>query len=239
MSIQTRTVDYFHDDTTLEGLLAWDTSDQAPRPGVLVFHAYGGRNEFECERARILARLGYSAFAVDLYGKGVRSDDPAESERLMQPFLTDRSMLNARMQTAIDVFREQAEVDESTIAGIGYCFGGLCVLDLARTGADLRGVVSVHGLFDPPAGVAPRPTKTKVLVLHGWDDPMVLPEAVLKLSRELSDLQVDWQLHAYGNTMHAFTNPAANAPENGVLYSADADRRSWQSTVAFLAELFN
>jgi dienelactone hydrolase len=135
--------------------------------------------------------------------------------------------------------REQPEVDPRRIAAMGFCFGGLCVLDLARSGADLRGVVSFHGLLTPPE---PHPQYTilaKVLVLHGFDDPMAPPEQVVALGLELTEAGADWQIHAYGNTLHAFTNPRANDPGFGTVYNETADRRSWRSLREFLAEVLN
>jgi len=156
----------------------------------------------------------------------------------MQPLLDDRTLLQRRMTLALEVFRKQKEVDATRIAAMGFCFGGLCVLDLARTGADVAGVASFHGLFGQPGNTAGNRISAKVLVLHGWDDPMAKPDQVLGLAEELTAMGADWQIHAYGNTLHAFTNPAADDPDFGTVYDADADRRSWQSLQLFLAEIF-
>jgi dienelactone hydrolase len=134
--------------------------------------------------------------------------------------------------------RAQNEVDASNTAAIGFCFGGLCVLDIARTGEDLAGVVSFHGLFPAPGNTEGNTVKARVLALHGWDDPMAPPQSVIGLATEMSAMNADWQLHAHGNTMHAFTNPDANDPEMGTVYNAKADRRSWQAMTNFLDELF-
>ena len=219
--------------------MAWDTGATGSRPGVLVAHAWRGRGEHEEAKARQLAELGYVGFALDLYGKGVRGGSVEENRRLMQPYMDDRALLQGRMALALRVAREQPEVEERRLAAIGFCFGGLCVLDLARSGAEVEGVVSFHGLFTPPGNTHGNRIRAKVLILHGWDDPMARPEALLALGNELTAMQADWQIHAYGNAMHAFTNPAANDPEFGTVYQADADRRSWESTRAFLAELFS
>ena len=237
MALQSTTVDYRDGDTLLEGYLAWDDAQSGPRPAVIVSHAYHGRSDFECDKADRLAELGYAAFALDLYGKGVHGSSPEESRELMQPFLVDRAMLGQRLQAVLDTVRELTQVDETRVAAIGFCFGGLCVLDLARSGADIRGVVSLHGLFNPPENVPTASIKAKVLALHGWDDPMAPPESVLALSKELSAAGADWQIHAYGNTMHSFTNPTADNPEGGLAYNEDADRRSWQSVQDFLTEV--
>ena len=239
MSIQTRTIDYAHAGAALEGYFAYDGRRAQPLPGVLIAHAWGGRDEFVCAKARKLAELGYAALALDMYGKGVLGSGPEENGKLMQPFMADRALLQGRMLAALDALRAQPEVDGKRAAAFGFCFGGLCVLDLARTGADLRGVASFHGLFVPPGNTAGRQVKAKVLVLHGFDDPMAPPEQMVALGRELTEAGADWQIHAYGNTVHAFTNPVANDRSFGTVYDETADRRSWQSLKEFLAEVLN
>lgn len=239
MAIRNRVVDYGDGDVVLEGLLAWDDAVEGPRPGILVSHAWGGRSKLEDGKANALARLGYAAFALDLYGKGVRGAGPEENAALMQPLLEDRAMLQQRMLVSLDAMREQDAVDANKVAAIGFCFGGLCVLDIARSGADLAGVVSFHGLFAAPGNTEGNAIKARVLVLHGWDDPMATPDDVLALSKELTSMGADWQLHAYGNTMHAFTNPDANDTQMGTVYDAAADRRSFRSMQNFLEEIFN
>jgi len=234
-----RLIEYQHDGVTLEAFMAWDDGHAGPRPGVLVSHAWGGRGDFECDKARELARLGYCGLAIDVYGKGVRGSNPEQNAKLMQPLLDDRPLLQARMAAALATLRAQAEVDARRTAALGYCFGGLCVLDLARSGADVAGVVSMHGLFHAPGNTAGTPIRAKVLALHGHDDPMVPVEAVQALQTELTAAGADWQIHVYGGTMHAFSNPAANAPDHGTVYNAAADRRSWNSTRDFLAEVLD
>jgi dienelactone hydrolase len=238
MSLQNRLIDYRDGETVLEGRLAWDDSIAGPRPGILVAHAWGGRSEFEDGKADDLARLGYAAMALDLYGKGVRGSGPEENATLMQPFLDNRAMLQKRLLVSLATLREQEEVDANRVAAIGFCFGGLCVLDIARTGEELAGVASFHGLFMPPGNTQGNSIRAKVLALHGWDDPMAPPDAVQALAAEMSAMGADWQLHAYGSTLHAFTNPAANDPKMGTVYNATADRRSWQAMTNFLDELF-
>ena len=238
MGLQNRLIEYRDGATVLEGRLAWDDSFEGTRPGVLVSHAWSGRSDYEDGKADALARLGYAAFALDLYGKGVRGLDPDENAALMQPFLDDRAMLQQRLILSLETLRGQPEVDGGRVAAVGFCFGGLCVLDIARSGAELSGVVSFHGLLSPPDNTAGNTAQARVLVLHGWDDPMATPEAVKSLAEELSALEADWQLHAYGNTQHAFTNPAANDPERGTVYDEVADRRSWQAMTNFLDEIF-
>ena len=238
MTIQNRLIEYRDGDTLLEGRLSWDDAVAGPRPGILVSHTIAGRGPLEEGKADRLAELGYVAFALDLYGKGVRGETLEENSALMNAQLADRAAMQQRLLCALSVMREQAEVDAGRVGAIGFCFGGLCVLDIARTGEDLAGVVSFHGLFGSPGNTEGNRIRAKVLVLHGWGDPMATPDTVLALADELTAMGADWQLHAYGNTMHAFTNPAANDKDRGTVYDADADRRSWQAMTNFFNELF-
>lgn len=237
MSIQTRPIEYVHNGVVLEGFFAWDNTADAPRPGVLVSHAWAGRDEFARDKAVALAELGYAGFALDMYGKGIVGSGTEENARLMAPFMDDRALLQSRQIAALDTLKAQPEVDPRRTAAIGFCFGGLCVLDLARSGAFLQGVVSFHGLFTPPGNAGANPIKAKVLALHGYDDPMATPEQLLGLANELTQAGADWQIHAYGGTVHAFTNPRANDPAFGTVYQPTADRRSWQSMRNFLSEV--
>lgn len=209
------------------------------RPCVLVAHQWAGQSDHERGKADAFAAAGYVGIAIDVYGKGDRGEPMADNSALMNPFLADRAKLRQRLLAAVAMAKAHPSVDEGRIAMIGYCFGGLCALDIARSGtADIRGAVSLHGIFPPPnIGAQPR-IASKILVLHGWADPMAPPADVVALATELTDAGADWQLHAYGHTMHAFTAPAANAPESGIKYDEAADRRSSASTLAFLEEVF-
>ena len=237
MAIEERLIEYSDAGTTYEALLAWDSSRSGSRPAVMVSHAWRGRSDFENDKARKLAEMGYVGFALDVYGKGVLGNSPDENRALMQPLLDDRQGLQSRLLSSLEQVRAQEQVDATRIAAIGYCFGGLCVLDLARSGADVNGVVSFHGLFSAPGNTAGNAITAKVLALHGWDDPMAPPDHVVALADELNAMGADWQIHGYGGTVHAFTNPAANDKANGLQYDADADRRSWASMTAFLSEV--
>lgn len=236
MAIETRRLDYTDGPTNLCGQLAWDPSIPEPVPGVLVVHTWAGCGDFERRKAISLAKLGYVALAVDMYGNGIVGSGPDENARLMTPLLEDRALLQRRMQRALEALKGLENVDARRTAAIGFCFGGLCVLDLARTGASFRGAVSFHGLLAPPANLERLPVRAKVLALHGWDDPMAKPESVEALAAELTAAGADWQVHVYGNTMHAFTNPAASNPARGTVYDEQADRRSWRAMRDFLGE---
>jgi dienelactone hydrolase len=234
----TNTINYLDGDVALEGFFAYDDSISGRRPAVLISHAWGGRDAFVMEKAKKIAQLGYAAFALDMYGGGKTGSNPEENSRLMQPFMADRALLQRRITAALSAVKLLPWADDKKMAAIGFCFGGLCVLDLARTGADIQGVVSFHGLLTPPDNLQNIPIKAKVLVLHGHDDPMAPVEAVVKLEQELTAAGADWQIHAYGQTMHAFTNPMANDPNFGTVYHAVAEKRSWQSMVNFFNEIF-
>jgi dienelactone hydrolase len=236
MAIRERLVEYDCGGGVHEGFFAWDDAASGPVPGVLVAHAWGGRSDFEDGKARWLAEQGYAGFALDIYGKGRRGSNADENGALMNPFLEDRAKLRLHLERALETMREQDEVDASRCAGMGYCFGGLCMLDLARAGSDVAGVISIHGLFNAP-DIETSPITASVLCLHGYADPMVPPESIIELGTELTAAGADWQLHAYGGAMHAFTNPAANDPDFGTVYSPSADARSTEAIGNFLAEV--
>lgn len=231
---ETRAHDYAIDGKTYEAFVAHNGK---PAPGVLVFHAWAGRSDFENNKASALAGLGYTGVACDLYGKGVLGTSTEENQALMTPLASDRAMLQKRLADNIAMAKSLPEVDGDNLAAIGFCFGGLCVLDMARSGGDVKGVVSFHGLLGSPGNTKDK-INAKVLALHGWDDPMAPPSDVEAFGAEMNKAQADWQLHAYGGTMHAFTNPAANDPDFGTVYEPNADRRSWAAMANFLSELF-
>lgn len=238
MSIQTRLIDYVDGDTVFEGRMAWDSAVAGPRPGIMIVHTIAGRSDLEENRAQQLAQLGYVGFAIDVYGKGTQGSDIDKNRAWMTSLLDDRPLLQRRLLSALSSMRAQPEVDASNVATIGFCFGGLCALDVARVGADVAGVVSFHGILGAPGNTAANTVSAKVLVLHGWDDPLATPEEVVSLADELTSMGADWQLHAYGNTMHAFTNPNASDPGSGKQYSEIVNRRSWIAMQNFFAELF-
>lgn len=243
MTLRIRSIDYEHDGHPLAGELAWDDAWEAPRPTVLVVHdAMKSTSGFEEERAVILAGMGYGGFVVDVYGKGISATDQESSYTLTAPFQEDRDFLQRRLLASLDAAAAQPEVDGERLAAIGYCFGGMCVLDLARMNAPVRGVASFHGLLTAPdPDRCPPPAEaiaSRVLVLHGWDDPIVAPDTIEPFAKEMSAREADWQLVAYGNTRHSFTNPGIDMPEMGAVYDARAERRSWRALSDFLRELF-
>ncbi len=235
--LQIQTIEYRDADALLEGFLAYDETLPKPLPAVLISHAWAGRDEFVCDKARKLAELGYAGFALDMYGKGILGSGREQNARLMKPFMDDRASLQNRITAALEALRRHRAIDPDRIAAMGFCFGGLCVLDLARTGADVRGVISFHGLLSAPGNTHGNTIKAKVLVLHGHDDPLAPFTQVTALAQELSEAGADWQIHLYGNTLHAFTNPKADDPGFGTVYNDASDRRSWQSMQNFLAEV--
>lgn len=237
-SMLTETVRYKDDNVSLEGFVAYNNSHQEKRPLVLVAHDWTGRNEFACNKAKALADLGYVGFAIDMYGDAKLGQDTDEKRALMQPLMSNRQLLQHRINAALNVMSSHPCVDQEKIAAIGFCFGGLCVLDLARSGANVKGVVSFHGLLFPPENLPVKSIKSKVLVLHGFDDPMVERDQVWNFADEMKKQEVDWQIHMYSNTLHAFTNPLANDPGFGTVYNKTADHRSWITMKNFLEEIF-
>ena len=237
--VKTRSVEYRQGDTVLEGFLAYDTAGPAHKPGVLVIHEWTGLGPYVKNRAEQLARLGYVAFAADIYGKGVRPNTPKEAAAMATLYKTDRDLLRERVKAGLEELRRQENTDPGRIAAIGYCFGGTAVLELARSGADIKGIVSFHGGLDTPNPQDAKNIRTKVLVLHGADDPFVTPEQVKSFEDEMRGGNVDWQLVKYSKAVHSFTNPeSGNDNAKGAAYNAEADRRSWEEMKSFFNEIF-
>lgn len=228
---------YHHDNQELHGFLAYDDSIKTPRPAVLVAHDWTGRNEFACQKARMLAEMGYIGFALDMYGQAQLGNSTEEKMVLMSPLAHDRYLLQQRVGAAFDAVKAMPEVDSQRIAIIGFCFGGLCALDLARSGANIKGAVSFHGLLTKPDLQQSEPIKAKVLALHGYDDPMVRPEQVSVFCDEMTQAKVDWQVQMYGHVQHSFTNPQSHDTKLGLIYDPLAAQRSWQAMTYFLQEI--
>jgi dienelactone hydrolase len=223
-------------DEELEGVLV-ARRDHARRPGVILFPTVMGVSDLELGFARQLVHLGYTGFVADLFGKKFRGAPRDVMMEELKRLRSDRASLRERLLAVLESARGQEAIEPDRIVAIGYCFGGQCALDLARSGADIAGVASFHGLLDPP-GLPPQPIKAKMLVFHGWNDPMAPPEAVVALGHELTQAGADWQIHAFGHVAHGFTNPGATGAIPGVLYNELAAERSWTSLISFLEELF-
>ena len=230
-------IDYRHGDAALRGFLYYDDAVTDKRPGVLVVHEWWGLNDYAKRRGRMLAELGYVAFAADMYGQGKVTADPSQARQWATHLRGNVKTWRQRTRAALDVLKRQPQTDTGRIAAIGYCFGGTTVLDLALSGTDIQGVVSFHG--SPPAIDPGTDVTAKLLVCHGGADGFVKPEAITKFHTALNDLGVDWQMIAYGQAQHSFTNPGADAHGmNGVAYNEAADRRSWADMQQFFDELF-
>lgn len=228
---------YQHGTVVCEGYLAVDETQPGPRPAVLIIHDWSGCNAFAREQADRFAKQGYVGFAIDMYGEGRCGETTEEKAALIAPLMADRALLLARVQAGLTALCADPRVDSTRIVVMGFCFGGLCALDLARSGAAVQGVVSFHGLLHPPEGVPAATMTAKVLIFHGFDDPMVTPEGLVAFSKEMTAAKVDWQAHVFGLTTHAFTNPVANDATLGLQYSAKATKRAMDILQLFLAEL--
>ncbi len=238
-AIQTKIVEYRDGTVTLEGFMAWDDA-VSNAPGVLIVHQWMGRTEYEEGRAKQLAKMGYVAFALDIYGKGVRPNNPQDAGKTAGTYKNDRALYRRRLQLGLDQLRSHATVDKQKMAAIGYCFGGTGVLELARSGADIDGVVSFHGGLDSLAPEDAKKIKAKVLICHGADDPFVPAKDIDAMRKEFADADVDYQMIYYSEAVHSFTQPmAGNDNSRGAAYQERADRRSWQAMNGFFGEIFN
>src|SRR5437588_6659287 len=237
--VHTEKIEYKHGDTVLEGHLAYDQSIQGKRPGVLIVHQWKGLTDYEKKRAEMLAKLGYIAFAVDIYGKGIRPKDNQEAAAEAGKYKQNRELLRSRAAAGLAVLQTRKFIDSERIAAIGYCFGGTTVIELARSGAEIAGVVSFHGALDSPRPEDGKNIKCKVLALHGADDPFVPAKDLAAFEEEMRQAKVDWQLIKFGRAVHSFTD--WNAGDNhleGAAYNEKADRRSWEAMKQFFGEIF-
>jgi len=235
----TKTIEYKQGDTTLEGYLAYDDSFSGKRPGVLIVHQWMGLTDYEENRAAMLANLGYVAFCADIYGKGIRPQNYKDAGAEATKYKTDRALLRLRVNAGLDELKKCDLVDTKRVAAIGYCFGGTTVIELARSGAELNGIVSFHGGLDSPTPADGKNIKCKVLVCHGADDPFEKAEDRAAFEKEMRDADVDWRLIKYGGAVHSFTQPMADGSLLGAKYNARADKRSWTDMKSFFADIFN
>lgn len=239
MTIQRKTIVYDGPGGPFEGVAAWDDAVSGARPGVMVVPNVLGQKESDNEKADALAALGYVGFACDTYGQGKRTTrESPEPARYMNELNADRSLLRDRLHASLAAMKALEQVDPGKTAAIGYCFGGKSVIDLARSGGDTLGVVAFHGIFDPPDYPSTTPIGPKLLICHGWEDPLAPPEAVVALAAELTRDGADWQLDGYGNAGHGFTDAPGGATRPGFGRNDNAARRSWRAMENFLGELF-
>lgn len=238
-AIKEKTVEYKQGEAVLEGFLSYDTKGLKKRPAVIIVHNWNGISKDEMKRATQVAKLGYVAFAADIYGKGIRPTTSDEAGALASSYKKNIPLMRDRIKAAYNEVLKMPNVDPKRIAVMGYCFGGTVALELARSGADILGVVSFHGGLATPDPTDAKNIKGRVLVLHGADDPYVGEKEVLAFQKEMRDAKVDWEMVYYGNAVHAFTEESL--PQNnsaGSAYNPRADQRSWKAMKEFFAEIF-
>jgi dienelactone hydrolase len=238
-AIKTQDIEYKDGDVQLKGYLAYDDSQSGARPAVLVIPEWWGLTDYVKHRAEQLAGLGYVAFAADIYGKDVTTNDPKEAGKLAGAFYKDRAMMRNRAMAGLNVLKQQPQTNASKVAVIGYCFGGTTALELARGGADVIGVVSFHGGLDFQNDDDNKNIKGKLLLCTGADDPMIPMEKVEKFQDALRKAKANFQINIYCDAKHAFTNPEADSHHiDGIAYNAQADQRSWSAMKDFFTEIF-
>ncbi len=243
--LQEKKVIYRCQGLEFHGFLVYDSTVKEKRPAVIVAHAWRGQDSFAKQKARQLASWGYAGFAADVYGKGISVESNEEAQGLMIPLFIDRHALRERIVAAYQAVAKEEVVDSKQIGAIGFCFGGLTVIELLRSGAPVRGVVSLHGVLGDALGeaVAKREPnapalKGEILILHGHDDPLVTPFDVEALQNELTEAKVTWQMNIYGHIKHAFTNPDAHDEKLGLVYNAKMSERAMRSARNFLSDIF-
>lgn len=237
-AIVEKPLEYKASDVLCEGWQAYDDAMPGKRPGVLIIHQWTGVSDHEKEAARKLASLGYNVLVADIYGKGIRPQPPAAGKEAGR-YKADRALLRTRVNAGLDVLARDERTDASKLAATGYCFGGTAAIELARSGAKVKGVVSFHGGLDSPTPADGKNIKSKVLALHGADDPFVAAKDIAAFTAEMKDHYVDWKIVSYPGAVHSFTHKAAgNDNSKGAAYNADADRDSWYQMEQFLKRLF-
>ena len=238
--IITKDIEYKDGNTVLQGYLAYDNNNSNIRPGVLIVHQWKGLSDYEKMRARMLAEMGYVALAVDMYGKDVRPSSSEEAGKEAGKYYGDVNLMRERVNSGLTELLKQEFVDKNKIAAIGYCFGGGVVLELARSGAEINGVVSFHGSLSTPDPNDAKNIKCKISVQHGAVDPFVKEESIIAFKKEMEDANVDYVLTEYSGAVHSFTmEGAGNDPSKGSAYNEKADKRSWKAMQDFFAEIFS
>ena len=237
--IKIETVEYKDGATICEGAVAFDDADKTPRPGVLLVPDWMGAGDYAKSRAKQVAALGCVCFVADIYGKGVRPANAGEAGAQAGKYKGDRPLLRQRVNAAFAELKKNPLVVKTKTAAIGYCFGGTTALELARSGAEVAGIVSFHGGLDSPTPADGKNIKGKVLVLHGADDPFVKPADIAAFQEEMRGAKVDWQMMYYGDAVHSFTRPDSGTDKSkGAAYQEAADKRSWEAMKTFFAEVF-
>lgn len=231
-------IPYQDQDTQLEGFVAYPNQTVSKRPVVILCHAWRGNDPFICEKAKEIAEWGYIGFALDIYGKGVLGQTKEENVALKKPWMENRIALQRRLLKSYEVASHLPHADPKNIAALGFGFGGMCALDLARSGVPLKGAVSIYGHFDPPPKEYTQPIHAKILILHGAQDTITTREELNRFENQLNVAQVDWQAQIYGGTLHAFATPGVNDPVSGVLYNPISAARAWQASRDFFDEIF-
>lgn len=236
-AIVSETTEYTHDGTVCEGTLVYDDAKTSPAPAIIVFHAWGGAGEYEIARAKMLAEQGYVAFVADIFSKGIRPQSVEERKALVGHYYGDRAMTRARAQAALTAVKNNPRVIDDKIGVVGYCFGGMVALELARDGAPVNATVTMHGSLNTPTPADAVNIKGSILVLHGADDPHVPPAEVETFKKEMDDAKVDYRIVMYPGAVHAFSDwNAGNDNSTGAAYNEEADKASWSELTAFFAE---
>ena len=242
-SLHTEEIDYQVDGQDFTAYLAYDDSIKEKRPGILIVHEWWGHNEYVRKRAEMLAELGYTALALDMYGSGKLAKHPDDAKKFMLAVTEDLPGALQRMQAGKALLKKQASVDREQIAAIGYCFGGGMVLQLARSGSDIDGVVSFHGSLGTQMPARPETVKAKVLVFTGGDDPFVPAEQIAAFREEMGNSSVSFEIVSYPGVKHSFTNPQADefgkAFEMPLAYDKAADEDSWRRMQVFFDQIFD
>ena len=240
--IRSEVVNYQVAGQPFQGYLSYDDAITGKRPGVLVVHEWWGHNAYARKRADMLAAMGYTAFALDMYGTGKLAEHPEDAQKFMQATLADMNVAETRFNVAKGLLQKHPTVLSNKIAAIGYCFGGGTVLHMARSGADLAGVVSFHGSLSTKTLAQSGQVKAKILVLNGADDPFVTPEQIAALKQEMQSAGADLEFVNYPGVKHSFTNPDADDLgkrfKMPLAYNAEADKNSWQRMQVFLEQVF-
>lgn len=232
-------VEYMEGNAVLQGYAVYDDAITGQRPGILIVHQWMGLTDYEKMRAEMLAKLGYSVLCADIYGKGIRAKDGGEAGKLAGKYRSDRKLLRKRVQAGLKALKKMKQTDPKNTAVIGYCFGGTTALELARSGADVKGAVSFHGTLDTPMPAEKGRIKAKVLVLHGADDKNISGGELQTFMNEMRNVKADWHLTLYGNAVHGFTQPDAGGnTASNFAYDEKADKRSWAEMKDFFTEIF-